>query len=110
MRSGDENWDVLTKLIPKNWENQARKLGALKRARKIKNADDLLKILLIHLADGCSLRETVARAYAGEIADISDVALFKRLKASAEWLRWMSLGLLHKRGVSTTTPDRKSVV
>lgn len=90
--------------MPKNWEAQAKELGALQRARKIKDADDLLRILLIHLADGCSLRETVARAHEGKIADISDVALLKRLRASAEWLRWMSLGMLHRRGVSTTGP------
>ncbi|MBA7554007.1 IS4 family transposase ISCku3 [subsurface metagenome] len=104
MISGNENWEVLKSLIPENWEIQARELGALQRARKIQNADDLLRILLIHLADGCSLRETVTRAYEGEIADISDVALLKRLKASSEWFRWMSLGMLHRRGVATTAP------
>ncbi len=104
MKSGDENWDVLTKLIPEGWEDKARELGALTRARKIKNSNNLLRVLLIHLADGCSLRETVVRAQKGEIADISDVALYKRLKASTEWLRWMSVELLHKRGISTTIP------
>ena len=50
--------------------------------------------MLIHLADGCSLRETVVRAKQGGIASISDVALLKRVKAAGEWLCWMAEQLM----------------
>ncbi|MCC7565501.1 MAG: IS4 family transposase [Methanomicrobiaceae archaeon] len=89
----DENWKLLLQFLPEGWEQQAQELGAIVRRRKILSAERLLRILLIHLADGCSMRETVVRAREADLADISDVALFKRLKASSEWLRWLSVNL-----------------
>lgn len=85
-----ENWEVLLTFLPNGWEEKAKELGALLRCRKFVNAESLLRTLLIHLADGCSLRETAVRAEYGGVASISDVALLKRLKASGEWLRWMA--------------------
>ena len=90
----DENWPVLLTFLPPGWEESARELGALRRCRKFADAASLLRTLLIHLADGCSLRETVARARAGNIASVSDVALLKRLRSSGEWLRWLAAGLM----------------
>ena len=86
----EEDWDVLATFLPCDWQEKARELGALRRCRKFANAGALLRTLLIHLADGCSLRETAVRARYGNIASISDVALLKRLKVSGEWLRWMA--------------------
>jgi len=90
----DENWSVLLTFLPAGWEESARQLGALRRCRKFAGAESLLRTLLIHLADGCSLRETVARARAGNLASVSDVALLKRLRSSGEWLRWLAAGLM----------------
>ena len=80
-----EDWQILKRFFPAGWQRQARQSGALYRQRKITSAEQLLRVLLIHLVDGCSLRETVARAAQGGLASISDVALLKRLKASSEW-------------------------
>lgn len=91
-----EDWDVLTRFLPDGWQDQARVSGALRRARSIPDADTLLRCLLIHLAQGCSLRETAARASAGGLATVSDVALWKRLRGSKEWFRWLSEGLLNR--------------
>lgn len=85
-----EDWSVLTRLLPEGWQAQARELGALRRARKFDSAATLLRVLLIHLVDGCSLRETAVRAQQGGLARVSDVALLKRLKNCADWFRWMS--------------------
>lgn len=83
----------------------ARPLGVWHRTpRNLASAETLLRLLLIHLADGCSLRETVVRAREGGLADISDVALLKRLKSSGEWLRWMAVQLLRRRGVLEIPP------
>jgi hypothetical protein len=90
----DENWPVLLMFLPTGWEESARELGALRRCRKFAGAESLLRTLLIHLADGCSLRETVARARAGHLASVSDVALLRRLRSSGEWLRWLAAGLM----------------
>lgn len=86
----DQDWQYLLTLLPRDWEQKAKLLGALLRCRKFADAESLLRTLFIHLADGCSLRETAARAKHGNIVNISDVALLKRLKSSGEWLRWMA--------------------
>ena len=58
----DEEWKFLTDLLPKNWREQARTSGALRRARGIGSADSLLQLILMHTATGLSLRQTVTRA------------------------------------------------
>ena len=88
--SQDEDWEFLLLFLPLGWRAQAKELGALRRCRKFADAESLLRTLLIHLSDGCSLRETAVRARYGNIASISDVALLKRLRASGEWFRWMA--------------------
>jgi len=67
----------------------ARTTGALRRARDIPDAESLLRLLLMHVANGYSLAETAARAR-GLGMQLSAVAVFKRLRASEEWLRWLA--------------------
>src|SRR5438093_13713889 len=83
----DEEWEFLTGFLPHDWREQARTTGALRRARGIPNADCLLQLILMHTATGLSLRQTVVRAREQSIAEISDVALLKRLRSSEAWLR-----------------------
>lgn len=83
----EEEWEFLTDLLPQDWREQARTTGALRRARGVSSADCLLQLILMHTATGLSLRQTVVRARQQSIADISDVALLKRLRASEPWLR-----------------------
>jgi transposase len=100
-----ENWQCLQRFLPAGWKEMAHTLGAWRRRpRSIPSTEALLRLLLIHLADGCSLRESVVRAQQGNIADISDVALLKRLRASGEWLRWMASEILRRRMASYPPP------
>jgi hypothetical protein len=89
-----EDWDVLSSFFPDGWQEKAKQLGALRRFRKFVEPKALLRTLLIHFVDGCSLRETAARASEGKLAFISDVALLKRLRACGEWLRWMAEAMM----------------
>ncbi len=89
----DEDWSILTKFLPKGWQTKAKELGALVRKKKIDSADTLLRLLLIHLADGKSLRTTAAYAKEVNLCDIKDVALIHRLRESGEWLHWMAVEL-----------------
>lgn len=84
------DWDVLRRFLPLGWAEEARTRGALRRSRRIKDPDTLLRVLMIHLAAGCSLQETAVRAKEAGLASLSSVAVFKRLRASEEWLRWMA--------------------
>jgi hypothetical protein len=67
----------------------ARQTGALRRARGVPDAASLLRLLLLHVANGCSLVETSVRARQLGL-DLSPVAVFKRLQAAEEWLRWLA--------------------
>src|SRR6266403_6117064 len=79
-----ENWAVLRTFLPVGWEEMARQSGALRRARDFRDAEGLLRVLLLHIGNGCSLAETAVRARHLGIA-VSPVAVFKRLRASEEW-------------------------
>jgi len=96
MRIAEENWKVLASLFPAGWQQMAWQSGAVERLRGFPSPDVLLRMLLLHVAWGYSLRETVVRAKLANWADISDVALLKRLRNSEEWLRLLCIELLRE--------------
>jgi len=93
----DEDWEIIMSLLPDLWIEKASELGALLRKRNIKSAQVLLRVLLIHLAEGNSLRTTSTYAKQVKLCDINDTSLLHRLKVSGQWLRWMALELLRSR-------------
>ena len=84
-----DDFEYLLTFLPAGWEAKAKELGALRRCRRISDAKTLLRLLLIHLAEGCSLRETALRAHQGHLADVSDVAIMDRLRLAGDWFCWM---------------------
>lgn len=92
-----DDWEVLKSFLPDGWEVQAKALGAFQRGRKVKDAESLLRLLLIHVAGDCSLRMTALRAEQAGLCDVSDVAVLLRLRASADWLEWMVSELTRRR-------------
>jgi DDE family transposase len=82
----EEDWGVLVSFLPEDWERLARRTDALKGLRGNQSAEQSLRTLLIHLACGYSLRETALRAREARLANLSDVALLKRLRKSEQWL------------------------
>ncbi len=91
--AGLEDWEVIERMLPSGWQAKANELAALRRCREFGDAGTLLRVMLIHVVDGCSLRETAVRAEQGGLVSVSDVALLKRLKHCQEWFRWMADGL-----------------
>src|SRR6266436_5516428 len=85
-----DDWEHVCQHLPAGWQEQALVLGALRRARGFADASVLLRTLLVHLAAGCSLKETATNARQAGWCDVSAVALFKRLRAAEQWLRWMA--------------------
>jgi hypothetical protein len=97
----DEDWSLLISLMPHGWEEMARETGALKGLRQDKGAETCLRVLLLHLACGYSLRETAVRARVGGWANLSDVAVLKRLRKSKDWLEALCRQLLAERPLAT---------
>ena len=109
MQIAEEDWKVLTSLLPTGWQQMASQSGAIERLRGFPSPDVLLRMLLLHVARGYSLRETVVRAKLANWTHISDVALLKRLRNSEEWLRLLCRELLREnvpyrreKGISQT--------
>jgi hypothetical protein len=88
-----DDWPLVCQLLPPGWQEQAFRLGALRRARGFPNAGVLLRTLLVHLAGGCSLKETATSVQQAGWCNVSSVALFKRLRSAEQWLRWMANAL-----------------
>src|SRR5712692_5603271 len=72
--------------------------GASERLLVFSSTSDLLRTLLLHVGKGYSLRETAVRAKAAGIAEVSDVALMKRLQKAEAWLRGLCVALLEESG------------
>lgn len=107
----EDNWMVLASLFPRGWQEIALQSGAVERLRGFRSPDVLLRTLLLHVARGYSLRETVVQAKLANWADVSDVALLKRLRKSEEWLCSLCIELLRENGAyrpeeATRTPIR----
>ena len=97
-----EDWDLLVSFLPDKWAELAGETGALKGLRKDKSVDGLLRTLLMHLAGGHSLRETAVRARKANLADLSDVALLKRLRKSKAWLHALCAELFREQGFAVS--------
>jgi len=95
----DQDWQLLAHFFPYGWEDLAISTNAVKGLRKNKEAEDLLRVLMIHIACGYSLRETSARARKANLADMSDVALLKRLRKCKEWLYNLCIELFAEFGI-----------
>lgn len=108
----DEDYAYILTLLPQGWREKAKELGALRRCRKVLDPERLLRVLLIHLAEGCSLRETALRAKQGGILELSDVAIMDRLRNSEQWFWWMNQQLMARwvrRGPELIFPQRWNV-
>lgn len=99
MATVDEDWRVLTGLLPEGWEDLARTTGAVRRLRGFDSLDAVLRTLLMHVGHGWSLRETVVKAKLAGIAEVSDVALMDRLRLAEPWLRSLCEQLWKANGV-----------
>src|SRR5215470_13862946 len=97
--TSEQSWQTLLTRLPYNWRELAEETGANRRLRGIPSLEALMRTLLLHLARGYSLHETVVRAKAAGVAELSAVALFKRLRNAEAWLNELCRALLPVRGL-----------
>jgi hypothetical protein len=96
----DEDWELLRSFFPADRLTLGFESGALRGWRQDKSAETLLRLLLLQVGGGYSLRETVVRARAAPGAELSDGALLKRLRKSQAWLSQLGCALWRQRGVN----------
>ena len=102
----DKNWDYLLTLLPADWEQLAKTSGGVLRLRGADSLSSLLRTLLLHIAHGCSLRTTSVVAKAAGWANMSDVALLKKLRACEGWLCSLCSGLIQESGMAIPQTHR----
>jgi len=71
--------------------------GALKGLRQDKDPEIFLRTLLMHVGCGHSLRETSTRVKQAGLANLSDVAILKRLRKAEGWLHALCSALFAER-------------
>src|SRR5689334_12687944 len=99
-----EDWKVLKSFFPEQWREYARVTNALKCLRQDKSEEDCLRVLLLHLGCGFSMRETVVRAQQAGLVELSDVALLKRLRKSKAWLHQLCGALFEESAIKLIKP------
>ena len=112
----DQEWEMLAGFLPDGWKEQARRTGAIQRERGVSDPATLLRLLLMHVATGLSLRQTMARAQVQGLAKMTDAGLLDRLRRAEKWLGWMSCQLFTKsryarggRGAAVTRRQIRAV-
>jgi len=89
-----EEWAILRRWLPEELDERAREHGFFQRARGLTDGERWLRLILMHAAGGLSLEQTALRARELGLAQISGVALFKRLRNAEAWLRDLCQHLL----------------
>jgi hypothetical protein len=92
----DAGWAGLVERLARlvDLEATARERGALRRRREVRSAEALLRLAFAYVLGRLSLRVVAAWASERGLAALSDVALLKRLRASADWLGELVAALL----------------
>ena len=93
----DEEWSKAAETIPADLEKTARETNALLRRREIKQASDLLRLVLAYCVCDWSLRLVGLWANLQGIGNMSDVAVMKRIQKSREWIETLVSIMLQAR-------------
>lgn len=108
--SVDADWQALIARLSAliDLDVTARTSGALLRRRNVGDSPTLLRLALAYGPGGMSLRSAAAWAGLNDVAMLSDVALLKRLRGSADWLGDIAGALLmNASGIESSTNARR---
>jgi hypothetical protein len=106
LRAFTEEWEFLRGALPAvDLEKSLRETGGYQRKRAVRSADDLLRLALVYGFCGLSLRQTAAWAHVQEVAELSDVALLKRLRSCCDWLSHLLGAKLAERAQMPPRPE-----
>ena len=89
-----EEWESIREWLPEDLDARARHHQFFQRERGLTDGERWLRLILMHVAGGLSLEQTAVRARELGLAQISGVALFKRLRKAEGWLQDLCQHLL----------------
>ena len=87
-------------------EASAREMGAFQRIRAVTCAADLLRLILAYCLGGMGLRSASAWAACTGLANLSNVALLKRLRKCGAWMEHL-VGMLLAGGQEPAAEGRR---
>jgi hypothetical protein len=91
----DQEWHRLRQHLPAGWEQSARDKKAIRIAKgNLSDPERLLRLLLGRAASNGSLRAVAGYARQAGLADVSNVAVFKKERRCGDWLEWIADQLL----------------
>jgi hypothetical protein len=100
----DSEWAHLCSMLPGDLEQSCLDKLAIGRFREIRSASDLLRLCFAYGVCDLSLRQAAAWASTSGLAQLSDVAVFKRLRSAGDWLGYLILQWFEERGVTREVP------
>lgn len=89
-----EEWCILRSWLSDDLALSAQQCGFVRRTTGRVDAEMWLRLILMHVTGGLSLKQTMLRAAELEWCELSHVALFKRLRVAQDWLSVLSEGLI----------------
>lgn len=98
------DWRYVLDLLPADLEASAQAQLAMVRRRNVRCASDLLRLCLCYACCDLSLRQVAAQAALLGLGRLSDVAVMKRLRNSADWLGHLLVQFLSERGLTAQVP------
>jgi hypothetical protein len=104
MGTGNYEFEQILKLLPEGWEAKAKELGALQRAREVQSPEELLRLIVLYVSEGKSFAGTRALVRLRDDCRLSKIGIYKRIRKSAEWLRWICENVYRYNGVLVEKP------
>ncbi len=91
-----EEWSILRQWLPEDLGALGVKHGFFTRRRGLQDPECWLRLILMHVAGGLSLKQTAVRAGELGLARISSVALHKRFRRAEGWLASLTQHVLNQ--------------
>lgn len=92
-----DEWQIIRGWLPCDLEDRAKRHRFVRHGCKPLEAEGWLRLILMHVAGGLSLEQTVLRAKELGWTEITGVALFKRLAQAYPWLADLTEHLLSEQ-------------
>jgi hypothetical protein len=92
----DEDWKYLCQYLPENLSELAKATGTVRRWRKLKSGEELLRVILAYAMEDLSLRSTAAWSSQAAL-ELKDTSVLHRLRKAPPLLERVLAHLLTQR-------------